>query len=279
MCKVLNVSTNSYYTWLRTKDIPKENIEVQYLKERIQTIFEQSNQIYGSVRVCEMLKREDLKYHRSYIALLMKEMGLRSVLSRKFKVCTTNSNHSFQIAENVLDRNFETEKIGHKWVSDITYIRIKNQWNYVTTIIDLADRKVLAWSLSDDMTTENTIYKTWLKARKKREITENHIFHSDRGIQYASNKMTFIFHQNRKITQSMSRKGNCWDNAVAESFFKTLKYECTNRYQFDSFLKAHKVIDQYIKWYNYKRIHSAIQYKTPAEKEIELRIINNKKIA
>jgi len=233
MCKVLNVSTNSYYTWLRTKDIPKENIEVQYLKERIQTIFEQSNQIYGSVRVCEMLKREDLKYHRSYIALLMKEMGLRSVLSRKFKVCTTNSNHSFQIAENVLDRNFETEKIGHKWVSDITYIRIKNQWNYVTTIIDLADRKVLA----------------------------------------------FIFHQNRKITQSMSRKGNCWDNAVAESFFKTLKYECTNRYQFDSFLKAHKVIDQYIKWYNYKRIHSAIQYKTPAEKEIELRIINNKKIA
>ena len=279
MCKVLRVSINSYYTWLRNKDIIKANTSLEYLKERIRAIFKQSHQIYGSMRVCKMLEREGLKYHRSYIGLLMKEMGLKSILSRKFKVCTTDANHSFQIAENVLDRDFKTDKLGHKWVSDITYIKVKNQWNYVTTIIDLADRKIIAWTLSDDMTTENTIYKTWLKAIKKREITENHIFHSDRGVQYASNKMTFIFQKNSKITQSMSRKGNCWDNAVAESLFKTLKYECTNRYQFDSVLKAHLIIDNYIKWYNYKRIHSAIDYKTPAEKEMEIRCNNFKNVA
>lgn len=279
MCIVLKVSINSYYSWFRKKDIVKENNSISYLKERIKIIFNESKQVYGSVRICEMLKREGLVYHRSYIALLMREMGLKSVLSRKFKVCTTDSNHSFSIAKNLMDRDFQTDILGHKWVSDITYIKVKNDWNYVTTIIDLADRKVLAWTLSEDMTTENTIYKTWLKARKTREITDNHIFHSDRGVQYASNKMTFLFHQNTKISQSMSRKGNCWDNAVAESFFKTLKYECTNRYKLNSFFQANRVIKEYINWYNCKRIHSAIDYKTPAEKELELRIKNIQNVA
>ncbi|OEJ98555.1 hypothetical protein A8C32_04955 [Flavivirga aquatica] len=122
------------------------------------------------------------------------------------------------------------------------------------------------------MTTEKTVYKAWLMARKKREITDNHIFHSDRGAQYASNKMVTILKSNPKINQGMSRKGNCWDNAVAESFFKTLKYECTNRYKFSSFLQAFNIINDYINWYNNVRIHSAINYKTPAEKELELKI-------
>lgn len=124
------------------------------------------------------------------------------------------------MAENLLNREFTSKNLGEKWVSDITYIKINNQWNYLTTIIDLADRQILAWSLSKDMTTENTIYKAWIKARHRRKITENHIFHSDRGVQYASNKMKLIFRNNNNIRQSMSRKGNCWDNAVAESFLK-----------------------------------------------------------
>jgi putative transposase len=279
MCKLLRVSSNSYYTWLQFKDIDKTKSETVYLKKRIKAIFNQSNQIYGSVRTCEQLKREGLNYHRSYIALLMKEMGLKSVLSKKFRVCTTDSNHSFSIAKNVLNRDFKTKELGHKWVSDITYIRVKNKWNYVTTIIDLADRKLLAWTISHDMTTENTVYKTWLEARKKRNITDNHIFHSDRGVQYASNRITSLLEKNKKITQSMSRKGNCWDNAVAESFFKTLKYECTNRHRFRSIFHATRVIDNYMKWYNNERLHSAIKYKTPAEKEIELTIKKYKKIA
>ena len=279
MCKILKISTNSFYAWLQHKDTVVTNPKTVYVKKRIEIIFNESNQIYGSVRICEKLKREGLNYHRSYIALLMKEMGLKRVLSKKFRVCTTDSDHNFTVAKNMLHRDFMTEELGHKWVSDITYIRVKNKWNYVTTVLDLADRKILAWTISQDMTTENTVYKTWLEARKRREITDNHIFHSDRGVQYASNLMASLFKDNQKITQSMSRKGNCWDNAVAESFFKTLKYECTNRYRFKSIFHAKRVIADYINWYNYERLHSSINFKTPAEKELELRIEKYRNIA
>jgi len=206
-------------------------------------------------------------------------MGLKSVLSCKFKVCTTDSNHSNPVADNKLNRDFFCDTLGQKWVSDITYIKVLGKWNYLTTIIDLADRKVLAYILSQDMSTENTVYKAWCEARKVRKITDNHIFHSDRGVQYSSNRMTELFNQNSKIQQSMSRKGNCWDNAVAESFFKSLKYECTNRYQFKSILHAEIVIKEYVKWYNNERLHSSLDYKTPAEKELEIRFKNYKKVA
>lgn len=275
----MKLSTNSFYTWLKNKDLKKPQTSTQFLKMRISIIYNENRQVYGATRIQKALEREGLVYSRSYIAQLMNKMGLKSILRKKFKVCTTDSNHNYPIAKNELNRNFKSEKLGQKWVSDITYIRVAGNWNYLTTIIDLADRKLLAWRLSQDMTTQNTIYKTWIEARKQREITEDHIFHSDRGVQYASSLMTNLFYQNNKITASMSRKGNCWDNAVAESFFKTLKYECTNRYHFKSILEANTIINDYMYWYNYKRIHSAIGYKTPAEKELEIKIINQIKVA
>lgn len=275
----MKISANSFYTWLRHKDVEKPETATEFLKKRIEIIFNENRQVYGAVRIQKILEREGLVYCRSYIAQLMKKMRLRSILKRKFKVVTTDSNHTYPVAENHLNRNFECEALGQKWVSDITYIKVAEKWNYLTTIIDLADRKIIAWTLSQDMTTNNTIYKTWIKARKQREITDNHIFHSDRGIQYAASQMTKLFYQNNKITQSMSRKANCWDNAVAESFFKTLKYECTNRYRFKNILHAKTIINQYMNWYNYKRIHSAIGYKTPAEKELEIKSNNYRKIA
>ena len=131
-------------------------------------------------------------------------------------------------------------------MSDITCIRVNDDWNYLNTIIDLADRKVVGWTLSEDMTVENTVYQTWLLARKTRAISSNHIFHSDRGVQYASNKMKTLLGKNINISQSMSRKGNCWDNAEAESFFKTIKYECINRYKFTSYRSLFNCITQYI---------------------------------
>lgn len=222
MCKCMKVSRNAYYHWLKTKDNTIEAASLTLLKKRIRVIFEQSRQIYGSHRVQKMLEREGLVYSRSYIALLMRKMGLRSVLRRNY-VITTDSNHSFDIAENKLNRDFTSLQLGRKWVSDITYIRVNNDWNYLTTVIDLADRKVVGWSLSEDMTTENTIMKAWLNARANRSLNESLIFHSDRGVQYASNKITKLFSFNRKVVQSMSRKGDCWDNAVAESFFRQSK--------------------------------------------------------
>ena len=279
MCKCMRVSKNAYYTWFRSHENKTQNPNLVFLKQRIKEIFHQSHHIYGSLRIQKMLEREALFYSRSYIAFLMNKLGLRSVLSKKFKVMTTDSKHHFSIAENVLNRDFTSTVLGEKWVSDITYIKIANGWNYLTTILDLADRKIVSWVLSEDMTTKNTVYKAWLLAREKREITVNHIFHSDRGVQYASNKMSDLLNLSNKITQSMSRKGNCWDNAVAESLFKTIKYECTNRYDFESYLQAHRIIDNYIKWYNNFRIHSALDYKTPAEKGLELKIKNFKNVA
>ena len=123
----------------------------------------------------------------------MKEMGLRSVLKRKF-VVTTDSNHDHLIAENELNREFYTFKLGEKWVSDITYIIVNDDWNYFTTIIVLADRKVVGWSLSEDMTTQNTLMNAWIDARNTRNISNNLIFHSDRCVQYASNQITNIFY-------------------------------------------------------------------------------------
>ena len=275
MCKCMRVSRNAYYHWCKVKDLTLIKSSKIYLKERIKVIFEQSREIYGSYRVKKMLERESLIYCRSYIAFLMKEMGLKSVLKRKF-VITTDSKHTFKIANNELDRDFTSFNLGKKWVSDITYIRVNGGWNYLTTIIDLADRKIVGWSLSDDMTTENTVMKAWCSAREQRDLSDGFIFHSDRGVQYASNKMTNLFSFNRKVKQSMSRKGNCWDNAVAESFFKTIKYEWLYRFKFHSYSQLYESINNYITWYNTRRLHSSLGYLTPLEMEMKLKGIIKK---
>ncbi len=258
----MQVSKSAFYNWLKTRHVNKEKSSLTYLKHKILEIFNDSNQVYDSKRIQKSLERENINYSRSYISFLMNKMGIKSVLRKKY-IVTTDSNHSYKTEDNILDRKFYSAQLGEKRVSDITYIRIAKQWYYLTIILDLADRQILAWTLSDDITTENTIYKTWLLARKRKPISKNHIFHSDRGVQYASNVMKMIFTKNNKITQSMSRKANCWDNAVAESFFKTLKYEGVYRYKFSSFLQANFVIKRYIEWYNTKRLHSALDYRTP----------------
>lgn len=275
MCCCLKISKNAYYNWLKNRGVAKISAYKLHLMSRIRDIFKESKEIYGSHRIQKMLEREDLFYSRSYVAVLMKKMGLRSVLKRKF-VITTKSDHSYPIAKNVLNRDFESQTIGEKWVSDITYIRVKDDWNYLTTIMDLADRKIVGWSLSEDMTVENTVWKAWISAISTRKTKSNFIFHSDRGVQYASNKITRMLRENIKINQSMSRKGNCWDNAVAESLFKTVKYECTNRYRFTSKEQLNACLVEYISWYNTKRIHSTLGYKTPLEMQLELENLINK---
>lgn len=250
----MRVSKNAYYHWLKNREAIYVETDRELLKKRIRVVFEQSKEIYGSHRIQKKLEREGLTYSRSYVGLLMKEMGLKSVLKRKF-VVTTDSNHTFKKAENVLNRDFKSLEIGKKWISDITYIRVNDNWNYLTTIIDLADRKVVSWTLSEDMTAQNTIIKAWYLARNKREIKENFIFHSDRGIQYACKRVANIFAYNQKITQSMSRKGDCWDNAVAESFFKTIKHQWLYRFKYKSYNQLYRSIEDYIDWYNTERLH------------------------
>jgi len=246
-------------------------------KKHIQAPFDGQDSPYfkESNRIQKMLEREDLFYPRSYVAVLMKKMGLRSVLKRKF-VITTRSDYRYPIAENILNRDSASRTIGEKWGSDITYIRVKDDRNYLTTIMDLADRKIVGWSLSEDMTVGNTVWKAWTSAISSRKTKPDLIFHSDRGVQYASNRITGMFRENIKISQSMSRKGNCRDNAATESLFRTIKHECTNRYRFTSREQLHACLVEYISWYDTKRIHSALGYRTPLGMQLELENLINK---
>lgn len=279
MCRCLKISRTAYYKW-KQKQSKKEILisNPDRLKGLIREIWEESNKLYGSPKITEILKRQGELYCVSYVARLMKEMGIKSMIKQKF-VATTDSKHTYPVCENLLDREFEVKQLGKVWVSDITYIKCEQNWLYMTSVIDLADRKVVGWSLSKDMTTQNTVYQAWLNARKNRDITDGFIFHSDRGVQYASYQTSNLFLSNVKATQSMSRKGNCWDNAVAESFFKTIKCELIHHYKWESFDQVFEAINEYIYWYNTKRIHQGLGYFTPLEKEQLLRNMFHKQAA
>jgi len=271
----MKVSRNAYYCWQKNSCKVKNKEGMLKLKNHINSIYHKSRQTYGSPRICEQLKKEGVNYSRSYVARIMKDCGCRSILAKKFTT-TTNSNHDYKVYHNILDRKFDIKELGKKWVSDITYIRCNHKWVYLTTMIDLADRKVVGWSLSKDMTSENTVIKAWNVARYNRNISNDLILHSDRGVQYASKAFTNIISKNKKAKQSMSRKGNCWDNAVAESFFKSIKYEMIYRQKFYNFSVLYNKIEEYINWYNYERLHSSLGYKTPFEVEMKLNKYINK---
>ena len=270
MCRCFKVSKNAFYQWKSKEYKPKVLPQKAKLKLAIQRIYDENHQIYGNHRVTKVLQREGVHISRSYVARLMQEMGLKSILRKKF-IVTPASDHHYDVADNLLNRNFQTDELGKVWVSDITYIKVGNDWAYLTTMLDLADRKVVGWALSKDMRVENTVIQAWIQARKYRSISTDFILHSDRGIQYACKKTKRIFSFHKKANQSMSRKGNCWDNAVAESFFKSIKYEWLHRFKLSSFRQAYDTIKRYIEWYNTKRLHSTIGYLTPLEKEIQLK--------
>ncbi|SKB93593.1 Transposase InsO and inactivated derivatives [Chryseobacterium balustinum] len=194
----------------------------------------------------------------------MKELGLRSKLSKKFKI-TTNSKHNYLVVENVLDRKFIVENSSKVWVSDITYIQTKEGFLYLTTIIDLYDRKIIGWSLRNGMSTEETSLAAWKMAIKNRKIREGLIFHSDRGVQYASNKFVKTI-ESYGVIRSMSRKGNCWDNAVAEIFFKSLRTELIYGNKLITKEKMELEVFEYIEiWYNKIRRHGTLNYQTIEE--------------
>jgi len=270
MCKALKISNNSYYNWTKNRREPWLKYKAELIL-KIKEIHKTSRYTYGSPRITIELQKMGYKTSKSLVAKLMKQNNIKSILRKKY-VVTTNSKHNYKLAENILDRNFKQNELGKVWVSDITYIKVKNDWNYLTTVIDLADRKVIGWSISEDMSAKNTVIAAYNNAKINRMINpEGMIFHSDRGSQYACNEFKNILKYNKKTVQSMSRKGNCWDNAVAESFFKTIKSEMTNHRKFNSTQELKLAVFEYIEhWYNRCRLHSALDYKTPIEKENEL---------
>ena len=199
------------------------------------------------------------------VAKLKKELGLYPKMRRKYKI-TTDSNHNNKICDNILDRNFSSNTIKEKVVSDITYISTLEGWLYLATLIDLSTRKVISYTMSETMEADmiTNVIKSGLN---KDEIPLGAIFHSDRGVQYTSNKVRELLKE-LNINQSMSRKGNCWDNAVAESFFKTLKYDGDIKKVFKTRQEAKLAVFEFIEcFYNNKRRHSSLNYLTPNEAE------------
>jgi len=268
MCRLFKVSKSGYYHWL-SAPVSKRDRENERLLIDIGDAFKSSYETYGSPRIKAEMDQLGHSASRVRIARIMRAAGLSARPRKRFKA-TTDSKHNYPIAPNVLDRNFTVDRSNQVWVSDITYIRTYAGWMYLTVIIDLFDRKIIGWSMGNNLSAQSTIIQAWRMAVNSREITDKLIFHSDRGVQYACTAFTNILKgYDELITQSMSRKGNCWDNAVAESFFKTLKTEWVYKKQYQHRNQAELSIFYWIEtWYNRKRRHSSLGYKTIEEYEL-----------
>lgn len=260
----MRVSRGGYYAWL-IRPRSKRDIENVELTAKIRDVFAEGRNIYGTRRIADRLAKKNVFVSRHRISKLMVAAGLSCKTKRKFKV-TTDSKHNKPVAPNLLQRQFHVAKPNRYWVGDITYIATKNGWLYLATVIDLYSRQIVGWSMSNRMQAK-LVNDALLMAIWQRKPEKGLIWHTDRGSQYASDSHRRILAQHQ-IIQSMSRKGNCWDNAVSESFFGTLKTELTHHHNFKNQEEAKNVIFEYIEvFYNRIRTHSANNYLSPVEFE------------
>jgi len=265
MCGVLDVSMSGYYAWRRRKPSPQQ-VRREKLTDAVQSFHVDSKGAYGYRKIHkDIVDTFNEPCCLETVRRIMKSKGLRSTRGRKF-VITTDSNHTMPVAENILDRDFEADAPNKKWVTDITYIPTHQGWTYLATVMDLYARRIVGWATSKHIDT--TLVSAALhKAIKKRQPGKGLLHHSDRGSQYASKeyrKILGLF----KMKCSMSRKGNCWDNAPMERFFSSLKSEWLRDKIFPSLETATTAIFEYIEtFYNPKRRHAALGYQSPINYE------------
>ncbi len=264
MCKVLEVSRSSYYKRING-DKGKRARENKGLLKEIRKIFSESKERYGSPRITAELRRLGISCNKKRVARLMNKYSIAAKIFRRYRN-TTNSNHEREKSQNILDREFNRQKSNEVWTSDITYIRTSEGWLYLAAVIDIYSRKIIGWQLDKRMNSD-LVEKALQNALMDRRIEKGIIFHSDQGIQYASESFRKLLRDNGFI-QSMSRKGNCYDNAITETFFHTLKTELVHRTKYRTREEARRSIFEYIEiFYNRRRLHSAIGYCSPAEYE------------
>lgn len=262
LAKVLGVSVSGFHRWKKFGERDRH----AELKRAIEDIHRSSRGTYGSPRVFAQLRVLGHKTSKATVERLMREMNLRSKTKRRFRIATTDSKHSMPIAENHLQRDFSPTRPNEKWASDITYIPTKEGWLYLAVILDLFSRRVVGWSMDETMPTELTL-RAMRMALDSRRPGEGLMHHSDRGSQYAAGDYRNLL-AHRRIVCSMSRKGNCWDNAVVESFFGTLKCELVHHEVFETRSEARRKIFEWIEaFYNRVRIHSTLGFRSPEEYE------------
>jgi transposase InsO family protein len=265
MAMLLGVSRGAYYKWAKNGVSRRRKEADSELLSLIREIVVRHRRRYGSPRVRRELRD---KYGKCVslkkVAQIMHENGLNARRRRKY-IPTTDSKHNLPVCENILNQEFHAEKSGIKWVSDITYLRTLNGWIYLTVVLDLFDRKVIGWALSNGMEAVNTSIGAFEMAVRNRVPQQDLVFHSDRGVQYCAQSFReALLEYCPTVRQSMSRKGNCWDNACAESFFKTLKRELETLDGKHSAAEVRQSVFMYIEsYYNRIRMHSVLDYVSP----------------
>lgn len=268
MCDILEVSRSGFYDWIERPQSPLEMRRLA-LTAQVRTAFEQSRQTYGSPRITRDLAAGGFKACRNTIARIMRNEGLFGRTPKRFIPRTTDSTHQHPIAENTLDRQFAPGTATPAWVSDITYIPTREGWLYLAAVMDLRTRKILGWAMADHMRVE-LVLDALQMALARRKPGAGLVHHSDRGSQYACQAYRKLL-ADHQITCSMSRTGNCWDNAVMESFWATLKTEEVYRNAYATREQATAAIFNYIEmFYNRQRRHSALGYLSPEAFEATL---------
>ena len=265
MCTTLEVSRSGFYAWLKREPSERQKWDAR-LTELIREIHKNSRGTYGAPRIHRELKARGIKCGLNRVARLMKETGLRSKVAKKFKA-TTNSKHNHPVGPNLLNQDFTTDSPNTIWISDITYIWTDEGWLYLATTMDLYSRAVVGWSMDSRMKSD-LVVNALNMALGSREPAAGLIHHSDRGVQYAAKPFQKLLSANG-IVCSMSRKGNCYDNAVQESFYHSLKTELVHHEHYRTREQARASIFDYIAtFYNRERIHSSIGYMSPLDFEL-----------
>lgn len=274
ICHVIEVSVSGYYNWKRGLSMKRKEQDKQLIEE-IKLIFEKNKGRYGSPRIEKELRKKGIKTSPNRVARLMKANGFKARTKRKYKA-TTNSNHNLPVAKNLLKQNFTVTELNKVWTSDITYIWTSEGWMYLAVVLDICSRNLIGWKTSNYLGKE-LIIEALNKALNDRKPLEGLIFHSDQGVQYASNEVRKILEINN-ITQSMSNKGNCYDNAITETFFHTLKTELVYGKSYLTRQQAELDLFEYIElYYNRQRLHSSLNYLSPVE--FEEQYFFNKKLS
>jgi transposase InsO family protein len=265
LCRVVGASVSGFYDWLRAIPTVQTRAEAEAeLRGHIGRIFATRRRVYGSPRVHAELRREGQRHARRRIEHLMREMGLAARQGRRRAPRTTDSRHQLPVAPNLLDRNFSADRPDQVWLADISYIATDEGWLYLAAIKDLATREIVGWSMTDHLKAGLCI-DALVMALQRHPPPKGLIHHSDRGVQYASEPYRTIL-ERHGIVQSMSRRGNCLDNAPMESVFAALKVEHVHQTRYRTRAEAKAAVFDYLEiFYNRQRLHSGVGYRTPAE--------------